>query len=786
MDNFPFKSSLSLNGLIDYWQSDADQKNQFKSASANLIADYVEKHPELLQPISDDEIIRKHCDFIRYMMSAVIPPAKEGNIAAAYKPFSFDVFYGTDAFWDLINLHDSIESLIRDIPITMINLQKTVSSYAAVMSKFYQTDIAVEKPILLNSVHPQTGLKKYYKVEINISFCDIELKGELPPLDSEEIKEMLANPYDIKLWSSKLPFDLFVMKGFSVYNFIDVTVEESISQIKESLLDKDSIVEKNSFGLLEEKFQSLLEIQDLSIGISGYEKNKSCFVDLHKSANSGVRSTDGMLGMTCQQSQKLVYSRFKNDPNPIIVSDIESYEVVPELREYYLNKGSKSVIIAPLFDEDNFIGLLELRSKNSDDLGAFSMNKVDPVLPLLSIALKRSSEELENRVQSVIKEKYTSIHPSVEWRFLNAAYNILEKQEKGVFASAEDIIFKDVYPLYGASDIRNSSDIRNDAIKNDLKQQLKLAKNTLKALGKAQNFPFLEELEFQVSKLVSKINKGLLSGDETNIISFLQNEVEPVFKKLGRESDVFEEIAQHYWNALDEDLDMIYEQRKNFEVSLTKLNSAMSTHIDEQQVSAQNVFPHFFEKYKTDGVEHNMYIGQSLTIDKEFHSIYVRNLRIWQLITMAEAAKLAINMMPDLPIPLETTHLILVHNSTLSVEFRMDEKLFDVDGAYNMRYEIVKKRIDKALVNGSDERITQPGKITIVYSQETDAEEYMHYIEFLRSKGLFTDTVERLEVEPLQGVVGLKAIRVTVDQTKEKIMDELEKMEIIRLPEAET
>ncbi len=28
----------------------------------------------------------------------------------------------------------------------------------------------------------------------------------------------------------------------------------------------------------------------------------------------------------------------------------------------------------------------------------------------------------------------------------------------------------------------------------------------------------------------------------------------------------------------------------------------------------------------------------------------------------------------------------------------MDEKRFDVDGAYNARYEIVKKRIDKAYV----------------------------------------------------------------------------------------
>ena len=55
---------------------------------------------------------------------------------------------------------------------------------------------------------------------------------------------------------------------------------------------------------------------------------------------------------------------------------------------------------------------------------------------------------------------------------------------------------------------------------------------------------------------------------------------------------------------------------------------------------------------------------------------------------------------PSLPVPLQTTHLVLVQHAPLSIRFRFDEKRFDVDGAYNVRYEIVKKRIDKAVVRG--------------------------------------------------------------------------------------
>jgi hypothetical protein len=91
----------------------------------------------------------------------------------------------------------------------------------------------------------------------------------------------------------------------------------------------------------------------------------------------------------------------------------------------------------------------------------------------------------------------------------------------------------------------------------------------------------------------------------------------------------------------------------------------------------------------------------------------------------------------------------------------MDEKQFDVDGAYNIRYEIIKKRIDKAFIKGAQERITVPGKIAIIYSQEKDAVEYMKYVKYLQSKKLI-GKIERHDLEDLQGVAGLKALRVEV------------------------
>ena len=86
-----------------------------------------------------------------------------------------------------------------------------------------------------------------------------------------------------------------------------------------------------------------------------------------------------------------------------------------------------------------------------------------------------------------------------------------------------------------------------------------------------------------------------------------------------------------------------------------------------------------------------------------------------------------------------------------------------MDGAYNVRYEIIKKRIDKAVVRGTAERLTQPGKIAIVYAHSTEAAEYRDYIDYLQRLGYLTRDVEELELDELQGAQGLRALRVTVD-----------------------
>jgi hypothetical protein len=160
----------------------------------------------------------------------------------------------------------------------------------------------------------------------------------------------------------------------------------------------------------------------------------------------------------------------------------------------------------------------------------------------------------------------------------------------------------------------------------------------------------------------------------------------------------------------------------------------------------------------------------------------LKNLRLWQLMVTCGIAVRADRLREHLPVPLETTHLILVQHAPLSIRFRFDEKRFDVDGAYDIRYEIVKKRIDKAVVQGTAERVTQPGKVAIVYSQPGEAREYRAYIEYLQNLGYLTGVVEQLELGALQGAQGLRALRVQVVLDNPKLQERIDLADLQAAP----
>ncbi|MDP5045218.1 MAG: GAF domain-containing protein, partial [Leeuwenhoekiella sp.] len=254
----------------------------------------------------------------------------------------------------------------------------------------------------------------------------------------------------------------------------------------------------------------------------------------------------------------------------------------------------------------------------------------------------------------------------------------------------------------------------------------------------------------------------LNASAENEVFTLLESEVNPLLNHLNTNIPELKEAINTYKEAINTETGLIYRNRKNYDDTVQLINQNMATFLDRRQQEAQLIFPHYFERYKTDGVDHNIYIGASMTPKNKFNKVYLYNLRLWQLCTMCEMENNFYHKQEGAELQLDAASLILVFSTTLSIRYRMDEKKFDVDGTYNARYEIIKKRIDKALVKGTNQRVTQKGQIAIIYSQDSDAEEYTRYIKYLQRKEYLGPQIEYVELEDVQGVVGLKAIRVEV------------------------
>jgi len=79
-------------------------------------------------------------------------------------------------------------------------------------------------------------------------------------------------------------------------------------------------------------------------------------------------------------------------------------------------------------------------------------------------------------------------------------------------------------------------------------------------------------------------------------------------------------------------------------------------------------------------------------------------------------------------------------------------------------------------VRGSRERLTQPGRIAVVYSHPREGEEVQQHIDYLQSRGNLKDDLEVLDLEDLPGVRGLKALRVGVNLKVETVPAGLEQL----------
>src|SRR5688572_19609896 len=681
---------LTFRPFIDYLRKRKDETNCHKSRFFSFVVEQFEKYPELLQPV-DINKVKDYAELMQLIYSMLSPIVENEELHqwALCLPLKPVVFYSTNAYFKLVtdittgNVHKSIVTNSEEIRRNRLEL-----TYSLILEKCYGIASLFSRDIVHSLEDEKTGLVKYYKINLDTRFIDIKTTTPLPEL---KIDEFHYGTYDHKelltFLEHKLPLEIFMIEGFGIFEISDVTSEYSIENIKDLILSRSSFGEGQYYSNVIHSLKILVGSTDAEFGLLPLLRvnNKLIFDDgiCHNSKLISVAKERGV----GEIAYMTLASDYFKDPKPLFFREITHED---EARKGYLRmlkeKGVRSYALLPVFFNNAPAGVVEIYSKKKNILSEALLAKLDPVMPLIAQMFRNSIDEFNESIDRVVREKFTSVQPSVQWKFNEAAwhYQKTEHKQNGQPEIGE-IIFDKVFPLYGAVDIRNSTAERNAASQKDLIVQFNVLLEVLRQLRHESGFGLIDEKIFVSKKWLEKIRDQSGFGEIIKLNDFLDNDLVPFLQQFKAGNPGYASTINRYFDAVDPVAGIANESRRQLESSMNTVIASVNNYMEKMKDEIQQAYPCFFEKFRTDGVEYDIYIGQSIAPDKPFSDIYLKNLRLLQLTSMAAVARYSNALLPQLPRPVETTQLIFIHSQPIDIKFRKDEKRFDVEGAYNIR-----------------------------------------------------------------------------------------------------
>lgn len=754
---------ISFRPLLQYLKEKRSSVSEIRSGFYNYLIEKFESEPALSEPITDLALLQNHDELLELLSTLLFPVVSrdEKNNFALTIPYQFKAFYCSDCFCHMF-LDSCREKLLLPANMDIEQLKAVQCSmiYEQVLEKYYNIKLNDTPQLVYPITDLQTGLKRFYRISYDRRFIDISLKGELPSLKDCAVCLNTFRILDLDQQLKSMPLNLFSIEGFAVWVAEDITTTESLENIKKTLIRQNEC-DTEVINELKDAVHALVGLNNVTVGLFPFIQINGQYVLEDECVKHSI------VGRQFQPAGEEGMNRFQgyinmlyDHPGPLPLTHLDEViaKEIPFLKPL-VEEGYRSYLHYPMLNSDGLLGMLELVSTTPDVLNHEVVTRLEPAMPLLSVAMLKNRNTFHGKIEKIIKEKFTALQRSVEWKFNEVAWDHLRNLSSATSASVK---FENVHPLYGAIDIRNSSQERTNAIQKDLKEHLQLIDGTLDQLQVIIPLPLLEGLKFKNFNILQSIMDTMLTEDEIRINEFIEEEVEPVLTHLRKSHPNAQPIVDYYFKTVNNS-PLLHQHRQEYEESIATINDAVLEYLEKEEEAIQSTYPHYFERYRTDGVEYNIYIGQSIAPRNPFDLLYLKNIRLWQLRSMAEVARITHRLLPHLKVPLQTTQMILIHSQCITIAFRRDERRFDVEGSYNIRYEIIKKRLDKARIKDLEERLTQPGKIALVYSNQKEAQEYQQYIEFLQNKNILKPGNEFLELEELQGVKGLKAMRVEIN-----------------------
>ncbi|MEO6151351.1 MAG: GAF domain-containing protein [Mucilaginibacter sp.] len=707
--------------------------------------------------------IEKHHETMVLIYTILTPlvASEKEFLWAMSTPVPDKIFFSTDAFYDFYSHHLKNKGVTNG-DANALEKKQVQFIYQLILKKFYNFTSVFKDEKIYTYTDPATNLSRYYSIHADTRFIDVHVNGELPELDFEKLGTQMHRGKEVELLAEVMPLSNFRLEGFTIITLTDITMTHAIDNIRSVLVNHTC--EKEAYPQIVQSLKTLAGNDAIEFGLMPFlTVNDKLVFNSDECVESVLTQASRDAGMDDSVLYKMVED-YRKDPKPIFYANITDEKAKHDpLLKIIKKAGIISYTLIPVFYNKQLAGVMELHSRKELLIDEVLLSKIKGAIPLIAQLFQYSIDSFNAKIDVVLKDKFTSLQPSVQWKFNEVAFNYLKNNmHEEQITAIETVTFEDTYPLFGAIDLRNSTIERNTALQEDLKKLLDILTDTLKAIKQHVELSLIDKLIYETGEWIIRVNDYTNAHDEIMLTNFLEVEVNPLLHHVKASNPPAVPAIDAYFDAIKEETGLAFEKRRALEDSMQLVNTSVSRYLENEQASLQKSYPCYFSKFRTDGVEYDIYIGQSIAPGRPFSNLYLKNLRLWQIRSMAEIARLTRKLAAKMPNPLYTTQLIFIHSNPINISFRNDERRFDVEGAYNIRYEVVKKRIDKVLIKGTAERLTQPDKIALVYFNQYEAGEYMQYIQYLQEQGYLTAEVEKLELEELQGVSGLKAIRVGV------------------------
>src|SRR5262249_3435737 len=257
---------------------------------------------------------------------------------------------------------------------------------------------------------PARAGRRHFKLMFDWTFVNVEAKGPLPELPADIRQRVQTNLLDAEGLSDLLPSDRFVLRGFTIIKAGETTDQEVLSALKRDLIDRESIVSKERFCGVEGRLRTLFRRPNLKLGIGAIEGERVLILNDFSSHEHSCIFPDSA-HHNVSEFAGTIYARVVESGRPMIVHDLAAMPNRTPVEDSVLASGVRTLIVAPLHYQDRVIGTLELGSPTPNDLDSTHLPKLNEVVPLFAMAVRRSMDEFNARVQTAVKERFTAIHP---------------------------------------------------------------------------------------------------------------------------------------------------------------------------------------------------------------------------------------------------------------------------------------------------------------------------------------------------------------------------------------